>query len=94
MSIDELEVLFPMGITLVTPGVQSKLSPIDIFAGLIRHMHGDWGNLDEHDWKANEDAVEFGGRIFSQYTDHDGSNYWIITECDRSVTTVLLPEEY
>ncbi len=94
MSIAELAKLFPMGIVVVTPGAHSKLSADDILASLFRHMHGDWGNLDEHDWRANEDAVEYGGRIFSQYARRDGSNYWIITECDRSVTTVLLPSEY
>ena len=55
---------------------------------------GDWGNLDEHDWKMNDDGLEFGGRLLSEYFAQDGTKFWIVTECDRSVTTVLLPKEY
>jgi hypothetical protein len=61
---------------------------------LSRHANGDWGELDEHYRKANEDALEHGLRVLSSYTLKTGEKIWIITEADRSVTTILLPEEY
>ena len=85
---------FRMGHLLVTPGAMNALTGSDVLQGIIRHLSGDWGDLDEHDWKINDDALQFGGRIFSQYYAQDGTKFWIITECDRSATTVLLPREY
>lgn len=85
---------FPVGQVVITPGAISGLSPDEVFQGLIRHKTGDWGDLDEHDWKENEAAFEHGFRLFSQYSTQGGSKFWIITEWDRSVTTILLPEEY
>jgi hypothetical protein len=61
---------------------------------LDRHASGDWGELDEHDRKANEYAVENGLRVLSAYTLSSGERIWIITEADRSSTCILLPEEY
>jgi hypothetical protein len=63
------------------------------FQLLARHMEGDWGELDEHDVNENEQSADQGGRIFSRY-EIDDQPFYVITECDRSVTTVLLPEEY
>ena len=60
---------------------------------LVRHLHGDWGDLDEHDKQVNTDALEQGGRVLSTYGT-EGSNVYIITEADRSVTTILRPDEY
>ena len=62
--------------------------------GFVRHMAGDWGELDEHDWKENEAALEHGFRLFSRYVTPGGTKFYVITEHDRSVTTILLPEEY
>lgn len=59
-----------------------------------RHVHGDWGDLDGKDREANEDALAHGGRVFSVYHTRKGVKLWIITEADRSATTILLPEEY
>jgi hypothetical protein len=59
-----------------------------------RHLTGDWGNVDAHDREINNRAIREGGRIFSQYILPRGERLWIATEADRSVTTVLLPEEY
>jgi len=59
-----------------------------------RHQSGDWGNLDSEDRNSNDQALARGGRIFSAYNATDGTKFWIITEADRSVTTVLLPEDY
>jgi hypothetical protein len=61
---------------------------------LARHANGDWGEVDEHNRKANEHALEHGLRVLSAYTLRTGERIWIITEADRSTTTVLLPEEY
>ena len=83
-----------MGQLIVTRGVMESLSPDDFIHSLTRHLSADWGTLDEQDWKMNDDALEFGGRIMSQYFTDNGTKFWIITECDRSATTILLPGEY
>lgn len=85
---------FDVGHIRVTHGVMEKIDEDDFFNCFVRHMAGNWGDLDEQDWKANDDAVEFGSRILSSYCDRRGNRFWIITEADRSATTVLLPEEY
>ena len=64
-----------------------------------RHLSGDWGDLDEGDRHANEDALQNGGRLFSSYflpcINPDAEvKLWIITEADRSATTILLPSDY
>lgn len=61
---------------------------------LRRHNGGDWGELDEHDRRENETSVQHGFRILSAYKLRTGVTVWIITEADRSSTTILLPEEY
>lgn len=61
---------------------------------LSRHFTGDWGQLDAHDTAANNRAVKDGTRILSAYPCRGDQTLWIITEADRSVTTILLPEEY
>lgn len=60
---------------------------------LSRHASGDWGEVCEEDKQANEYALRDGSRLLSAYT-VDGTKFWIITEWDRSVTTVLFPDEY
>lgn len=88
--------LFALGQLVATPGAISALQTSgDKPAKLLeRHQHGDWGDLDEHDKRENSLSVEHGFRILSSYTLTTGTKVWIITEADRSVTTVLLPEEY
>jgi hypothetical protein len=61
---------------------------------LKRHVTGDWGDLDEHDRLENERSVSDGYRLLSAYILSTGIKIWIITEADRSVTTLLLPSEY
>jgi hypothetical protein len=63
-------------------------------AYLVRHIAGDWGEVDEQDRRENELSLVHGFRLLSAYTLKNGTKIWIITEADRSVTTVLLPEEY
>ena len=60
----------------------------------LRHILGEWGDLDAEDKAENELSVREGFRILSSYTLPDGSRVWVITEADRSATTLLLPEEY
>lgn len=63
---------------------------------LQRHLNGDWGNLDADDWNLNRQALTHGDRLFSSYDVDAGdeSRLWIITESDRSQTTLLLPSDY
>jgi hypothetical protein len=87
---------FSPGSVVATPGALEALraSGDDPLAYLVRHIAGDWGELDEHDRRENELSLEHGWRILSTYRLSNGGRIWIITEADRSVTTVLLPEEY
>ena len=57
-------------------------------------MTGDWGELPEEDIAENERSVEQGLRVFSAYWLQTGTKIWVITEWDRSATTILLPDEY
>lgn len=76
-----------------TPGV-AKLDRHDVQQALGRHAMGDWGDLCRDDWKLNNSALTDDARILFSYMTRDGVKFWIITECDRSATTVLLPDEY
>ena len=87
--------LFLLGQTCSTPSVMALLDQYDTpaFVLLRRHVSGDWGQVCEEDGQTNEEAVKHGFRIMSVY--HIGKHIiWVITEADRSVTTLLLPEEY
>lgn len=86
--------LFVLGRVLATQRVLAELSREDLAAGLRRHQAGDWGNLCDEDKKTNDDAVKHGYRILSAYQASSGEKFWIITESDRSVTTILFPDEY
>jgi hypothetical protein len=61
---------------------------------LDRHVAGDWGEIDTEDQQENQDALRHGERLLSAYRTTSGVRLWVITEADRSVTTILLPEEY
>ncbi len=61
---------------------------------LIRHANGDWGDVCKGDWKSNDEALKNGERLLSEYKLPDGRRIWIITEWDRSATTLLFPEDY
>lgn len=87
--------LFPIGRVFVTPGVQRAVANQDcvLFRLLGYHQSGQWGELCEEDEQANQDALENDERLLSIYFVNDVKLY-IITEWDRSRTTILLPEEY
>ena len=88
---------FPLGRIVATPGALRALeeagqTPAEF---LDRHVEGDWGDaIDDEDKQENEFSVENGLRILSAYTTRSGEKIWIITEADRSLTTLLLPHEY
>ena len=83
---------FPLGRTVATPTVMAL--SIDLASYMHRHHCGDWGDLEEGDKQANEDALIHGDRILSCYRVGGGRRIYIITEADRSSTCILLPEEY
>lgn len=87
---------FSLGQVVATPGALEALErageTADVYLG--RHVTTDWGDLDEQDRQANAQALLYGGRLFSAYTLKDGTRLWLITEADRSVSTLLLPSEY
>jgi len=87
---------FSPGSIVATPAVLEafRAAGDDPLAYLIRHIAGDWGEVDEHDRRENELSLEHGWRILSAYRMSNGTRFWIITEADRSSTTVLLPQEY
>lgn len=91
---EHAEVKFQLGQTLITPHAQSTIDPADVLNALGRHSRGDWGDCCPDDWKENEFSLPRNLRLFSVYHDRSGTKFWIITEADRSATTVLLPEDY
>lgn len=80
--------------TVITPDALERIGTACVMRALLRHSRGDWGEVDEHDRQANEDALKDNARLLSVYRSADGTKFWVITEADRSVTTVLLPEDY
>jgi hypothetical protein len=93
---DQSTVLFPTGPIVATPGAlrlmeRHQVSPISL---LTRHVQGDWGIVGPEDAASNNEAIAQGDRILSSYVVHGGDRVWVITEGDRSVTTLLLPSEY
>ena len=87
---------FHPGHVVATPGALAALqeageSPI---LYLRRHLQSDWGKLCNEDWEENNRSLKKGYRLLSAYTLSTGERLWIITEADRSATTILLPDEY
>ncbi len=85
---------FSTGQLVATPGALSALTTSEITTALLRHQRGDWGDLCQEDIEENERSLREGSRLFSVYHSAGKVKFWIITEWDRSVTTVLLPDEY
>ena len=87
---------FDLGYAVMTPNAREAMAE----AGhappefLLRHKHGDWGELDPDDKLANEAALRNGGRLLSSYRTRLDAKLWVITEWDRSATTLLLPDDY
>ena len=96
METNSIGQTFPLGHIVATPGALAALQA----AGqqphefLSRHMHADWGDIPEEDKQENELSLHDGFRILSAYHTRLGEKVWIISEADRSATTMLLPSEY
>ena len=87
---------FSLGCLIATPGALRAIReagsiPLEF---LTRHQQGDWGDLSDRDYLENEWSIGNGCRLLSAYHLNDGTKIWVITEADRSATTILLPEEY
>lgn len=87
-------VYISIGKLLITADAHSLLDEQSITDCLRRHIKGDWGDLEPQDKKTNDLAVETGESIVSAYHDTRGKKFYIVTDADRSMTTVLLPEDY
>ena len=87
---------FALGQTFITPGAEEaiQIAGQTAIEFLRRHMSCDWGELSDDDVQENELSLEQGFRLLSNYQTGKGQQLWIITEADRSATTVLLPSEY
>jgi hypothetical protein len=87
---------FELGQIVATPAALESLgeSGQDGSEFISRHVRGDYGDMPPEDVAANEEAVRDGARVMSAYTTLSGKRIWVITEADRSVTTLLLPEDY
>ena len=88
-------VKFELGHIVGTPGAIEAMELLNITPWhlLSRHQQGHWGDLDSEDWQHNNRALKTGERLFSAYIIQH-TKFWVITEADRSATTILLPEEY
>ena len=94
-----MTVTINMGRLLMTRGVNNLVAEDEAFAkfvmnSLTRHRSGDWGNLNDEDKQENELSLKEGYRLLSAYESEGLLKIWIITEADRSATTILFPDEY
>jgi hypothetical protein len=87
---------FPLGRLVATPGALEALdeSMESFWPYVTRHGNGDWGEISQEDRAENELSLKEGFRLLSAYALKNGQRIWIITEADRSATTILMPEEY
>ncbi|MFO0979947.1 MAG: hypothetical protein U0996_26345 [Planctomycetaceae bacterium] len=86
--------LFATGPIVITRAALETLTEKDVRHALARHMRGDWGNVSQEDWQSNDEALNQGCRLLSAWHAANGERFWVITEADRSATTILLPEDY
>ncbi len=85
---------FPLGSVYMTPNAMGQLTDDDVLRALARHGQCDWGDVGAEDKASNDAAFAQGARLLSVYLSAGGVRFWIITEWDRSGTTVLMPEDY
>jgi hypothetical protein len=90
----DTEIKFQPGTVVATVGALAVADQLQIAQLLARHLSGDWGDLGDEDKRANEHALKHGDRLFSSYDIAPDTKLWIVTEWDRSATTVLTPGEY
>ena len=85
---------FRLGHIVSTPNALSQLTNEDILLGIQRHQSGDWGDLPAGNKAANDRALVERTRLWSVYRSATGVKFWLITDANRRITTVLLPEDY
>jgi nucleoid-associated protein YgaU len=91
-----MQALFPLGQIVATPGALETLARANQTPSefLLRHISGDWGDMNAQDLAENMYSLKHGFRVISSYRTKSGDTLWLITEADRASTTLLLPEEY
>lgn len=94
MSVIAVNPRFNPGRVMITRNAKDVLPRSEVDRAINRHLHGDWGDVCDSDGKLNEEALRNGDRLFSVYHTAGGVKFWIITESDRSATTILLPSDY
>ena len=94
MATHQATPIFSLGLTIITSNAQETLHPEDVLQALRRHAGGDWGECGAEDAQSNVEALRENHRLLSAYRDRTGARFWIITEWDRSITTILLPKDY
>jgi hypothetical protein len=95
MTAQLLNPKFNFGELAVTRTLIAKVDPDYAMGALMQHLRGDWGLCDLEDWDNNDEALRTGGRLLSVYPlPNEEGVFWILTEADRSITTLLLPSDY
>ena len=89
----QLQTRFNLGRLCFTENAVTAVPADELLKAVQRHAAGDWGTLDQTDWEGSDKALRDGGRVFSRYESSAGRKFWIVTEADRAVTTVSLPED-
>ena len=91
-----MKALCPLGQIVATPGALETLARANQTPSefLLRHVSGDWGDMNAQDLDENMYSLKHGFRVMSRYRTNSGDTLWLITEADRASTTLLLPEEY
>jgi hypothetical protein len=84
---------FPLGLLVITENAEMLLTQAEISQAINRHAQGDWGDVSPIGGEANDQALLDGNRLFSAFGNGE-RRFWIITEANRSATTVLMPEDY
>jgi hypothetical protein len=85
---------FSLGDVVITPAALEATQHHEVLNALARHVRGDWGDVSAEDRSENELSLREGFRLMSVYRSSRGETFWIITEADRSATTILLPQDY
>lgn len=87
---------FELGRIVVTDGAVKEIYPVDLLKGILRHVKGDWGDLNDDPRlvQARSEALLTGGSVSSVFTDRNGEKFWVLTGASRAETRVMLPGEY
>ena len=88
------ESIFPLGEIAITQSAIEVISPSDAGYALLRHCRGDWGRVTQEGWRKNDSALKNEGLLLSIHESRSEEVFWIITNADRSGTTIMLPSEY